>query len=52
MPGISAVPLPGHTPGHTGWLGQSGNEILQRKHSFAAHVEAMERELVRVARTG
>jgi glycosyltransferase involved in cell wall biosynthesis len=31
-------------------LGQSGNEILQRKHSFAAHVEAMERELTRIAR--
>jgi glycosyltransferase involved in cell wall biosynthesis len=31
-------------------LGQAGNEILQRKHGFAAHVEAMERELMRVAR--
>jgi glyoxylase-like metal-dependent hydrolase (beta-lactamase superfamily II) len=28
MPGISAVPLPGHTPGHTGWLVQSGNDGL------------------------
>jgi glycosyltransferase involved in cell wall biosynthesis len=26
-------------------LGQGGNDILQRKHSFKGHVEAMEREL-------
>ena len=24
MPGISALRLAGHTPGHTGWLIQSG----------------------------
>src|SRR4029450_6964177 len=28
MAGISAVALPGHTPGHTGWLIASGNESL------------------------
>ena len=27
-PGISAVLMPGHTPGHTGWLIQSGNDGL------------------------
>jgi glyoxylase-like metal-dependent hydrolase (beta-lactamase superfamily II) len=28
MPGVSAMLLPGHTPGHTGWLIQSGKESL------------------------
>ncbi len=28
MPGVSAVLLPGHTPGHTGWLIASGKESL------------------------
>jgi glyoxylase-like metal-dependent hydrolase (beta-lactamase superfamily II) len=28
MSGVSAVALPGHTPGHTGWLIASGNESL------------------------
>jgi glyoxylase-like metal-dependent hydrolase (beta-lactamase superfamily II) len=28
MSGISAVALPGHTPGHTGWLVASGKESL------------------------
>lgn len=28
LPGISAVPEPGHTPGHTGWLINSGGETL------------------------
>ena len=28
MPGISALRLAGHTPGHTGWLIQSGKEGL------------------------
>jgi glyoxylase-like metal-dependent hydrolase (beta-lactamase superfamily II) len=28
MSGISAVALPGHTPGHTGWLIASGKESL------------------------
>jgi glyoxylase-like metal-dependent hydrolase (beta-lactamase superfamily II) len=28
MPGISALGLAGHTPGHTGWLIQSGNNGL------------------------
>jgi glyoxylase-like metal-dependent hydrolase (beta-lactamase superfamily II) len=28
MPGISAVLMPGHTPGHTGWLIQSGGDGL------------------------
>ena len=28
MPGVSPVLLAGHTPGHTGWLVQSGNEGL------------------------
>jgi glyoxylase-like metal-dependent hydrolase (beta-lactamase superfamily II) len=28
VPGISAVPLPGHTPGHTGWLIRSGKDGL------------------------
>jgi glyoxylase-like metal-dependent hydrolase (beta-lactamase superfamily II) len=28
LPGISALPLPGHTPGHTGWLIESGKEAL------------------------
>ena len=28
MPGVSAVLLPGHTPGHTGWLIQSGKDSL------------------------
>ena len=28
MPGITAVPLAGHTPGHTGWLIESGKEGL------------------------
>jgi glyoxylase-like metal-dependent hydrolase (beta-lactamase superfamily II) len=28
MPGVSAMLLPGHTPGHTGWLVQSGNDGL------------------------
>lgn len=28
FPGISAVPLPGHTPGHTGWLLADGNASL------------------------
>ena len=27
-PGVSAVLMPGHTPGHTGWLIQSGNDGL------------------------
>lgn len=27
-PGITAVPLPGHTPGHTGYLISSGSETL------------------------
>jgi glyoxylase-like metal-dependent hydrolase (beta-lactamase superfamily II) len=27
-PGIAAVALPGHTPGHTGWLIQEGGEGL------------------------
>ncbi len=28
LPGISAHPQPGHTPGHTGWLLSSGREAL------------------------
>lgn len=28
LPGITAVPAPGHTPGHTGWLIASGSETL------------------------
>ncbi|MEZ0167681.1 MBL fold metallo-hydrolase [Microvirga sp. TS319] len=28
LPGVTAVALPGHTPGHTGWLLQSGGERL------------------------
>jgi len=28
MPGLSAVPAPGHTPGHTAWLIESGHERL------------------------
>jgi glyoxylase-like metal-dependent hydrolase (beta-lactamase superfamily II) len=28
MPGVSAVLLPGHTPGHTGWLIASGKDSL------------------------
>jgi glyoxylase-like metal-dependent hydrolase (beta-lactamase superfamily II) len=28
LPGISAVALPGHTPGHTGWLIESQNQRL------------------------
>ena len=28
LPGVSAVLMPGHTPGHTGWLIQSGNDSL------------------------
>jgi len=28
LPGISALALPGHTPGHTGWLIESGKEAL------------------------
>ena len=28
LPGITAVPEPGHTPGHTGWLITSGGETL------------------------
>jgi glyoxylase-like metal-dependent hydrolase (beta-lactamase superfamily II) len=28
LPGISALPLPGHTPGHTGWLIESGKDAL------------------------
>ena len=28
LPGITAVPAPGHTPGHTGWLIASGSESL------------------------
>lgn len=28
LSGISAVPEPGHTPGHTGWLVTSGSEAL------------------------
>jgi glyoxylase-like metal-dependent hydrolase (beta-lactamase superfamily II) len=28
MPGISALALAGHTPGHTGWLIQSGGDAL------------------------
>jgi len=28
LPGIAAVPEPGHTPGHTGWLITSGDETL------------------------
>ena len=28
MPGVSAMLLPGHTPGHTGWFIQSGSESL------------------------
>ncbi|MFV0297325.1 MAG: MBL fold metallo-hydrolase [Hyphomicrobiaceae bacterium] len=28
LPGITAVPLPGHTPGHTGYLISSGGENL------------------------
>lgn len=28
LPGISALPLPGHTPGHTGWLIETGADAL------------------------
>jgi glyoxylase-like metal-dependent hydrolase (beta-lactamase superfamily II) len=28
LPGITLVPEPGHTPGHSGWLIASGNESL------------------------
>jgi glyoxylase-like metal-dependent hydrolase (beta-lactamase superfamily II) len=28
LPGISAHPQPGHTPGHTGWLFSSGNDAV------------------------
>lgn len=28
LPGITAVPEPGHTPGHTGWLITSGTETV------------------------
>lgn len=28
LPGVTAVPAPGHTPGHTGWLVASGSETL------------------------
>ena len=28
LPGVSAVPEPGHTPGHTGWLIASGGDSL------------------------
>jgi glyoxylase-like metal-dependent hydrolase (beta-lactamase superfamily II) len=28
LPGITAIPEPGHTPGHTGWLITSGRETL------------------------
>jgi glyoxylase-like metal-dependent hydrolase (beta-lactamase superfamily II) len=28
LPGITAVPEPGHTPGHTGWLIASGGDAL------------------------
>jgi glyoxylase-like metal-dependent hydrolase (beta-lactamase superfamily II) len=28
LPGISAQPQPGHTPGHTGWLVSSGDDAL------------------------
>ncbi len=28
LPGITAVPEPGHTPGHTGWLIASGDDSL------------------------
>ena len=26
LPGVSAIALPGHTPGHTGWLVQAGDD--------------------------
>lgn len=28
LPGVRAVPLPGHTPGHSGWMIRSGAESL------------------------
>jgi glyoxylase-like metal-dependent hydrolase (beta-lactamase superfamily II) len=28
LPGVTAVPAPGHTPGHTGWLIASGGDAL------------------------
>jgi glyoxylase-like metal-dependent hydrolase (beta-lactamase superfamily II) len=28
LPGITTIPAPGHTPGHTGWLIASGRETL------------------------
>ena len=28
LPGVTAVPEPGHTPGHTGWLVHSGHDQL------------------------
>ena len=28
LPGITAMPAPGHTPGHTGWLVASGSDTL------------------------
>ena len=28
LPGVTAVPEPGHTPGHTGWMIASGRESL------------------------
>jgi glyoxylase-like metal-dependent hydrolase (beta-lactamase superfamily II) len=28
LPGVTAIPAPGHTPGHTGWLIASGAESL------------------------
>ena len=28
MPGVRSVPLPGHTPGHTGYMVTSGGESL------------------------
>jgi len=28
LPGVSAISLPGHTPGHTGWLVHSGDDAV------------------------
>jgi len=42
LPGISAMPLPGHTPGHTGYLVESGDAVKLLIWGDIVHSEFLE----------